>query len=180
MRALQNEHGHELRDCLALHIEGAAPPDVAVLNHATEWVHTPVFRRCEHDVHVIEKDHRSGAAVARQAGVEVGLPRGGLENSRLDTIAAQQVREPARRRDFVAGRIRRVDADVLRQQAGRFVAECLPILVAGSGDDCHAGRRLHHRCRRRTREGRGRTPPGAASNQNQPTKPRAPEHVSLG
>src|SRR5207253_8100870 len=89
MRALQNEHGHELRDCLALHIERAAPPDVAVLDHATEWVHAPVLRRCEHDVHVIEKDHRSGAAVARQAGVEVCLPRRGLENSRLDTIASQ-------------------------------------------------------------------------------------------
>ena len=113
-RALERDQRHELRDGLALHVERAASPDVAVLLRAAERIDLPVLRACEHDVHVIEQDERPRAAVTLEAGVQVGLPGPGFEHLRLDPLARQHRPEPPRRQHLVAGRIGRVDGDVLR------------------------------------------------------------------
>ncbi len=131
MRALQDEHRHELRDRLTLHIERAASPHSAVLDQTAEWIHGPVLARCKHHVHVVQQNQRARASVARQARVQIGLPRSRLENSRLDPIPPEHRGEPARGGDLVAGWVGGVDAQVLRQERGRFLAERLPVGIAG-------------------------------------------------
>jgi len=49
----------------------------------------------------------------------------------LDAVAPQHLREPPRRHDFVARRIGGVDAEVLRQQSRRFIAEGRPVRLGG-------------------------------------------------
>src|SRR5881397_3406376 len=89
VRALQDQHRHELRDRLALHVERAPAPHVAVFDQAAERIHGPVLGRRDHDVHVIEENQGPGAAIAAQPGVEVRLPRCWLEDLRLDAVAPQ-------------------------------------------------------------------------------------------
>ena len=40
-RSLQRDHGHEMHDAFALHVERAASPYVAVLHDSREWINTP-------------------------------------------------------------------------------------------------------------------------------------------
>jgi hypothetical protein len=125
--ALQDQHGHQLDHAFALHIESAASPDVAILDGAAERRHAPELGGREHHVHVVEQDQRASAPIARQPRVEIRLAGTRLEDADFDPLAPQHLLEPARRGYLVAGWIRGVDLQILRQQLGRLAAQRLPI-----------------------------------------------------
>ncbi len=121
-RALEDHQRHELRDPLPLHVERSAAPDVTALDGAAERIHLPVLRRRKDDVHMVEENQRPRAAVAPQARVQVRLAGRRLEGLGLDAVASQHRGQPARCHDLVTGRVRRIDAQVPRQQRRRLVA----------------------------------------------------------
>ena len=155
--ALQHQERHQLGDALPLHVLRPASPDVAVLDQPAEGVHRPVLRRGEHDVHVIEEDDGTGAAVAAQPRVQVRLAGRGLEHLRSDAVAGQHRREPVRRAALVPWRIGGIDAQVLREQLGRFVAHRAPLVVPARHHEQRGPlRELQHRGGGRSGERWGR------------------------
>ena len=161
MRAPEGQQRHELRDRFALHVERAPTPDVTVLDQPAERIHAPVLGRGEHHVHVVQQNDGTRAAITGQPRVQVGLAGSRLEDARLDAVALQHLRQPARRRDLVARWVGRVDAEVLREQRDRFITERFPITFRWRGNDHCARGGLEHRrrggtCERRHRAMRAR------------------------
>ncbi len=125
----QRQERQQLGDPLALHVERAASPHVAVPHRAAKGIDLPELRARQDDVHVMEQDERPPAAVSGEPGVQVRLAGFGLEQLRLDPVAGEHGLEPFGRLELVARRIRGVDRDVLRQQRGGLATDGAPLSV---------------------------------------------------
>ena len=127
-RALDREHRHQLDHAGALVVDRAAAPYFAVLDEARERRHLPFLGIGRDHVHVAQQNDRLGMlADAAQAGGDdtaafLRLPGGGG-----NAVGKKFFLEHPRRVAFVAGRIGRVELDVLRQQVGRFLRDAVPI-----------------------------------------------------
>ncbi len=107
-RERAHERGEHHRDA-ALHVERAAPPDVAVGDLAGERRMRPVAARGD-DVDVaLQQQRRTGAATA-QARDQVRPRRLGREDARLAAELLEQVADPLDARALVARRVARVEA----------------------------------------------------------------------
>src|SRR5437016_2102813 len=125
--ALQREQAQELRDRLALHVQRAAAPEVAVLHGPAERVDFPVFGAREHDVPAVEQHEGPPTSVPLDTGVQVRFPGSGLEHLSVDPFTREYRLQPVRGLELVARRIRGVDRDVLRQQRCRLPADGTPL-----------------------------------------------------
>ena len=125
LEAFTGERGH--RDCargdLALHVERAASPDLAVSQLAAERVRRPLRRIRQYHVGVREKQQAGTVASTGQASNEVRA----LWNARVELalgaalleIHAEQLRGSG----FVPRRVRRVHTDELLEKLGDLVAD---------------------------------------------------------
>ena len=121
--ARQRRDRNGFRRDLPLHVERAAPPNLAVAQLAAKRVGAPLRRVCEHDVGVGKEEQRGTVAPTWDARDEVralGDLRVQLAgDARVFEIAAQQLRCGG----LVARRVRRVDANELLQELRHFLAQ---------------------------------------------------------
>src|SRR5437868_4148040 len=143
--AFEREQCHELRNRLALHVECATPPQIAVLHRPGEGVDLPVFRAREHHVHVVQQDQRPGAAVSGEARVQVRLSGLRLEDLRADSLAREHRLEPLGRLELVARRVGGVDRDVLRQERRGLPADGAPVAIRAREAGLTESRGQEHR-----------------------------------
>ena len=93
--ARERRQRNRARGNLALHVERAAPPDLAVDKVARERPALPLGRIREHDVGVREQRQRRAVAGPAQAGDEVGAP-GSRRTARIRYPPARDRRAAAR------------------------------------------------------------------------------------
>ena len=132
--AADEEHGDELHNAHALHVDGAAPPDDAVLHQAGERLFFPAIPLDGHDVGVVEEDQRPRRTVAGEAGEHTDaalrcLVRGVVEGDVIDALGPQQVGEEAGGRLFVAGGVGGIDGQVAREEVCRLLGHLVPVDV---------------------------------------------------
>ena len=118
LRVRAQERGQEHRDA-ALHVERAATPHPAVLEHAVERRVRPFLPGRGDDVDVAVQQERIGVA-AGKARDEVRPAGNLLVALRLDSCAAQERLDVRDARFLVTGRIRRVETDQLAQELDRI------------------------------------------------------------
>ena len=135
--ALEGDHGHQLHDRRALHVQRPPAPHRAVLGLACPGIDPPGRVGRRHHVDMAQQHDGSLAPVARQPRVEIAPAGGGLEDLRGDPLAGQHLLEPAGARGLVARRVHGSDPEVLGQALGRLVAEAveggLPGALSGRG-----------------------------------------------
>ena len=110
------ERAHEHRDA-ALHVERAAPPDVAVDELAGERRVRPGLSRRRDDVDVSLEEERLRVA-ARESRDEVRPRRVLRVELRLAARLLEQRLDELDARALVSGRVRRVEPDQLLQELG--------------------------------------------------------------
>ena len=121
--AREGRHRDSARGHLALHVERAATPDLAVAELARPWIDLPLGRVREHRVRVREERQPRPVAGARDPRNEVRT----LGNLGVQ-LAGDAVRLEVRaqvlgRSGLVPGRVDGVEADQLREQRRHLVAE---------------------------------------------------------
>jgi hypothetical protein len=142
-RTLQRDHRHQLRDREPFHVDGAAAPDIAVLALAAERVDGPVAGVRGHDVHVIQQDHGGPGSVPLQPRKDARAARRGFVDLGRDALLSEQLLEELGRADLVAGRVRRVHAQIVDEDAEGLESEGIGFggLRAGrqqAGQECDA------------------------------------------
>jgi len=114
--------GDGVRRDLALHVERAAPPNLAVPQLARERRHRPLGRIGEHDIGVTHEEKRR-AVTAANPGHEVRALRHLRDQLAGDAARLEVVAQQLGRDRFVAGRVRRVDADQPLQEVRDLAPE---------------------------------------------------------
>ena len=141
------KHGHHAE---ALHIERAAPVDEAVAQQATERIDGPVIAHGGYDVHVMRKHERVIAGAERCDDVRLVAGRAGARGG--EALGLEELLDPIGGLRDVAGRVRRVDRDVVPQQLDCFLSERRDVDIGGG---LRGGHELSHLTRRTTGAGQG-------------------------
>ena len=126
-RALQQQHRDQLGHAQPLHVERAAPPDLAVADDARERLLVPVLALHGHHVGVIEQHQRLLAAVAAQDGAQRDAVVARVERLAGDALAFEDGPEEVARQPLPPRRVGRVDAQVVLQDAQRLLEGGVPI-----------------------------------------------------
>ena len=180
----QPAHGHGEGGQQVLHVDGAAPPDVAVLHDAGKGRLVPLVGRRRHDVLVRHERQARPRARAGQRDDEAAPPGRLAHDLAAQTETAKVLVEERGHGRLVAGRVGRVDADQGGEQLARLA------LHPGDQGGIDAGD-VHRRLlvlgfvrmiparAGRPRDGlarpaRRRTPRPAASSARAPARPRPP------
>ena len=131
--ALEQQHGHQMHDAAALHVDRTAPVDLALLDVALEGGLGPVGLLDGDDVEVVAEHHRPLGAVAAQPG-EDSLALG-LDFDVFDLHAGlgEDLAHPAGGGFLVAGRVGRVNLEVVDEVVEGFVEDGLPVDCAVGG-----------------------------------------------
>ena len=119
-RPFECDHGHQLSDAVALHVDCAAAPDVTVLDHSRKRLNRPRCRIHRHYIDVMHERDRLLAAVTAQARVEVRAVRselGRVQYLRFDPFAIENRLQEPGAENFVARRVGGVDAQVVGKNA---------------------------------------------------------------
>ena len=123
--AREHREGDGARGRLALHVERATAPEVAVAHLARERRHRPVGRVGVDDVGVAgERERRAGAAAAHPRD-QVGAPRIARDALALHAVAREIGLEHLGAERLVARRIGRVDADQVARQVDDLVEQAV-------------------------------------------------------
>ena len=105
----QESHDADLHRDHGLHVDRAAPPEVAIGDVGGEWLVGPPVGRCRDHVEMAEQQERSAAGpVAAKADVDGAAAGVRLEDLRGQAGSGQAVRDVARRAELAVRR-RRVD-----------------------------------------------------------------------
>ncbi len=112
-----------LRRDLALHVDRAAPPELAVANLARPGVELPVGGVGHDGVRVREQQQARPAAASRQARDEVRALRDLRVDLAANAVVAEIVAQQLGRLRLVAGRIDRVEPDQLLEKLRNLVAQ---------------------------------------------------------
>ncbi len=125
LEALAGERGDRdrVRGHLPLHVERAAPPDLAVAHLAGERRHRPLGGVGEDDVGVAEQQQRRAVAATRNPGDEAGALGHARVEVAANAVCLEVFAQELGRRRLVAGRVGRVDADEPAEQIGDFVPQ---------------------------------------------------------
>ncbi len=126
-RALEGEQSRQVQDARRLHVDRAAPVEVAVGDDASERVDRPVAPVGVYDVDVMVQDDSAEGAVALQARAQTGAPGARLDRLALDALARQDLGQKPRAGDLVAGGIGGVDLQIAAQELDRLVAQRPPV-----------------------------------------------------
>ncbi len=86
-----------------------------------------MLRLDRYHVRVIEEDQRLVVAIAFQIGDEVGPARRRYQLARLDALCSQQLGQEVGGELLVAGRVRRIDADVALQRIDGLGRHVVPV-----------------------------------------------------
>ena len=121
--ALQVDHRHHLGDSEGLDVERSAPPDVAARSQSAERRLRPLVRRDWYDVDVMEQQQRFLVRAGREPRVDRLPCRIRSDQPRVDPLFREDLLQKTRACCFVAGRIRRVDAQIRDQRVFRFAIE---------------------------------------------------------
>jgi hypothetical protein len=157
----EEPYDRELHRERALHVDRAAPPDVAVGDITAERIVGPALRRGRDDVEMGQEEQRlATGAVAAQPRADGSAAGERLDDLRLEAGHAEGVGDVRRRGELGAGRIGRIDGsnadevaerlDELRLSAGEHFRRDP---VRRSDGDAHA---ITCRSRQGSRRSRGR------------------------
>ena len=125
LEALARERGDRdrVRGDLALHVERAAAPDLAVSQLARPWIELPLDRVGDHGVRVREQQQPRPGGSARNPSHEV-CPLGHLRvQLGVHTALREVVTEELGGDRLVAGRVDRVEPDQPLEKVGCLLAE---------------------------------------------------------
>ena len=131
---LQAHERGELGNTGALHVQCATSPQVAVPNLAGERVARPVLRIGRHDIRVLQQD-QGRLVAAFQARPDIPAAWRALRLLVRNTLRLENIPDEFHGATLVAGRIDRIDADVLLEPAQRFVLDGLRTGRQGDGQE---------------------------------------------
>ena len=112
---------------------GTAPPHTAVGHVAAERRMRPVRRFGRHHIDVAVEQQRRSRSIPAQPRHTIAALRGRLQHDRFEALRTQHAGDVVHGGQFIAGRIRRVDAQQRLQMVNGFLRESVPIHV-------HAGK----------------------------------------
>src|SRR5262249_52237939 len=119
-RTFDQKQGLQLGDRHALHVHGAASPELAVVGLSCKrWMY-PVFSPGWYYIYMVQKDNRTLLAGALETGKYTGSLWRSFIQRCLDAILLQNSLQKLGTKFFVAGWNGRIDFQILRQIASRF------------------------------------------------------------
>src|SRR6185503_16002721 len=105
-------------DALSFEVDRTAAPDISILHDSAEGVDSPIPWIGGHHVDVVDESDCTLAAAALEPRIEVcspGTQPGRVQDLDLDAFPLEDAPEEVSTREFVARRVRGVDADIVRQ-----------------------------------------------------------------
>lgn len=118
--ALELYEGHQLHCDHVFHVGGAATPNDAVMQVATERRPLPFVGLRRNDIDVAEKEDRRERAITSEPGDQISTARSAFNDRRLNALTGQGAGDEVDAGRFIAGWICCVYTQQILKQASRF------------------------------------------------------------